>query len=146
MPKYYSELIQSFFVVVFMEQLVALCVEPGDQDSAAKFNATLKNALADEKLGQEKAQMDAETLSWVVKEIKKTTNHLMAHVPSLETQVKNLNNKIVDLNTELGARELFLEQTTAAKDDFQHQSTRLMNKLEGKYSSSRHLSLITLFY
>jgi hypothetical protein len=50
MPKYYSELIQSFFVVVFMEQLVALGVEPGDQDSAAKFNATLKNELADEKL------------------------------------------------------------------------------------------------
>jgi hypothetical protein len=45
--------------------------------------------------------------------------------------VKNLNKKIADLNTELDARELSLEQTTVAKDDFQRQSTWLAKKLEG---------------
>jgi hypothetical protein len=49
----------------------------------------------------------------------KTVDQPAAHVPSLATQVKNLNDKIADPNTELHARELSLEQTTAAKDDFQ---------------------------
>jgi TolA-binding protein len=61
--------------------------------------------------------------------MKKTVNQLMAHVPSLETQVENLNDKIAELNTELRARELRLEWTTSIKDDFQHQSTRLTKKL-----------------
>jgi TolA-binding protein len=61
--------------------------------------------------------------------MKKTVNQLMAHVPSLETQVENLNDKIAKLNTELRARELRLERTTSIKDDFQHQSTRLTKKL-----------------
>jgi hypothetical protein len=33
-----------------MEQLAALDIEPGDQDSAAKSLAALKNELAEEKL------------------------------------------------------------------------------------------------
>jgi hypothetical protein len=52
--------------------------------------------------------------------MKKTTDQLAAQVPSLETQVKNMNDKITDLNIELCVRELNLDQTTAAKDDFQH--------------------------
>jgi septal ring factor EnvC (AmiA/AmiB activator) len=91
--------------------------------------------LAEEKLAQEKAQAVAESLSWAVEEIKRSTDQLVTHVPSLETQVKNLNDKIINLNTELRARELGLERTTAAKEDFQRQSTRLTKKLEGKYSS-----------
>jgi hypothetical protein len=33
-----------------MEQLLALIIEPGDQESAAKSIATLKNELADKKM------------------------------------------------------------------------------------------------
>jgi septal ring factor EnvC (AmiA/AmiB activator) len=99
--------------------------------------------LAEEKLAREKAQIDVETLTRAVEEMKKTTNQLTAQVPSLETQVKNLNDKITYLHIELRARELNLERTNAAKHDFQRQSTRLTNKLEGKYSSFLyHLSLM----
>jgi septal ring factor EnvC (AmiA/AmiB activator) len=97
--------------------------QPGDYDSAAKSLTTRKNELAKEKLAREKAQADAESLSRAVEEIKKIADQLVAHVPSLETQVKNLNDKIIDLNIDLQARELSLEQTTAAKDDFQRQNT-----------------------
>jgi hypothetical protein len=48
--------------------------------------------------------------------------------------VKNLNDKVTDLNVELWARELGVERTTAAKDDFQLQNTWLTKKLEGNTS------------
>jgi uncharacterized protein YlxW (UPF0749 family) len=80
----------------------------GDQNSAANTITALK------------FQTTTESLSWVVEEPKHMVDHLKAYVPSLEAQVKTLNNKIADLNTELHARELSIEHTTAAKDDFQH--------------------------
>jgi peptidoglycan hydrolase CwlO-like protein len=146
MPEYASELTPSFFAVAFMEQLAALGVKPRDQDSTAKSIVALKNELSEEKLAWEKAQKYIETLSWTVKEIKKIADQLTAHIPSLETKVKNLNDKIANLNTKLCVRELSLERTTAAKDYFQSQSTRLIKKLEVMYSSSRRLSLIPLSY
>jgi peptidoglycan hydrolase CwlO-like protein len=135
MLEYNSELTLSFFAAALLDQLAALDVEPGDQDSAAKSLANLKNELAKKRLAQEKAQADVESLSRVVEDIKKIADQLVAHIPSLETQVKNLNDKIADLNTVLQTRELILEQTTTAKDDFQRQNTRLTKKLEGKHSS-----------
>jgi hypothetical protein len=53
-------------------------------------------------------------------------------IPSMETKVKNL---IADQNVELHTREMSLERTTAAKYDFQRQSTRLKKKLKGRYSN-----------
>jgi hypothetical protein len=50
------------------------------------------------------------------------------------------------LKHELCARELSLEHTTAAKDDFQHQSTQLTKELKGTYSSPYRLSLLSVFY
>jgi hypothetical protein len=144
MPEYAPELTPSFYAAAFMDQLAALGVEPRDQDSVTKSIAALKNELADDKLAQEKAQTDAEALSRAIEEIKKTTDQLAAQVPSLKTQVKNLNDKVANLNIELRARELSLERTTTAKYDFQRQSTRLTKKLEGMYSSSHRLSLISL--
>jgi hypothetical protein len=46
-----------------MAQHTTLGIEPGNQDSAAKSFAALKNELAKEKAAQEKAQADAETLA-----------------------------------------------------------------------------------
>jgi uncharacterized coiled-coil protein SlyX len=54
----------------------------------------------------------------VVEELKKVTDLLTTYVPSLEAQVKMLNDTIADLNTELCTRELSLERTSAAMDDF----------------------------
>jgi hypothetical protein len=121
-----------------MEQLVALDIEHRDQDSTVKSLATLKNELAEKKLTQEKAQIDAETLTRVVEELKKTTYQVVVWVPSLEDQVKQLDNKILDLLTELQARELYLKQTTVANDYLQCQGTRLTKKLE-----SMHLFLLS---
>jgi predicted nucleic acid-binding Zn-ribbon protein len=84
-----------------MEQLVALGVEPGDQDSTTKSLTSLKNELAKEKLAQEKAQTDVETLTWAVEELNKTTNQLTTWVHSLGDQVKHLDNKVLDLLTKL---------------------------------------------
>jgi outer membrane murein-binding lipoprotein Lpp len=50
--------------------------------------------------------------------MKNTADQLASQVPSLETHVKNLNDKITDLNAELRANELRLERTTTTKDDF----------------------------
>jgi hypothetical protein len=61
-----------------MEQLTALDVEPGDQDSTAKSLTTLKNELAKEKLAWEKAQADDDTLSRAIEEMKKTIDQLSA--------------------------------------------------------------------
>jgi chromosome segregation ATPase len=144
MPEYNSELTLSFFTATFMEQFAALGREPGDHDSATKSIFTLKNELAEEKLAREKAQADADTLSQAVEEMKKAVDKLAAHVPSLEAHVKNMNDKIIDLNIELCSRELSLERTTTAKDDFQHQGTRQTKKLKGNHSSPCRLSLMFL--
>jgi uncharacterized coiled-coil DUF342 family protein len=81
--------------------------------------ATLRKKLADEKQAQEEHKKDAKTLFWAVEELKKMADQLSVYVPSLEAQVKSLNETIADLNTELHVRELSLERTTATKDDFQ---------------------------
>jgi predicted nucleic acid-binding Zn-ribbon protein len=47
------------------------------------------------------AQVEAETLTRAIEELKKTSYQFAAQVPSLEEKVKDLNNKIIDLLTEL---------------------------------------------
>jgi hypothetical protein len=65
----------------------------------------------------EKAQADVEILAWPVEEPKKMADKLTTQVPSLEDQVKHLDNKVIDSLTELHDRELCPERTTAANDD-----------------------------
>jgi chromosome segregation ATPase len=115
-----------------MGQLTSLDVEPGDQDSTAKSLASLKDELVAEKTTCEMAQVEAETLTRVVEELKKTANQFAAQVPSLEEKVKYLDNKIIDLLTELCTRELCLERTIKANDDYKSQNTRLTKKFESK--------------
>jgi hypothetical protein len=116
-----------------MAQLAALGVEPGDWGSVAKSIATLENELDEEKVAREKAQANAKTLTWAVEELKKTTHQLTAQVPTLEDQVKHMDNKILNLLTKLWAKELCLQRTTAANDDLPCQGTRLTKKLESMY-------------
>jgi hypothetical protein len=61
-----------------MEQLTTLDVELGDQDSAIKLFATLKNELAEEKAARVKAQADAETLAREVEDLKKMVDRFAA--------------------------------------------------------------------
>jgi ribosomal protein L11 len=61
-----------------MEQLLALGVEPGDENSAAKSLAALKIELVQEKVTRKKAQIEAKTLTRAVDELKETTDQLTA--------------------------------------------------------------------
>jgi hypothetical protein len=84
------------------------------------------------KVAWEKAQDDVEILAWPVEEPKKMADKLTTQVPSLEDQVKHLDNKLIDSLTELHDRELCPERTTAANDDLQCQVTRQRKKSESK--------------
>jgi uncharacterized protein YpuA (DUF1002 family) len=100
--------------IAFMEQLMALSVEPGDQDSAAKFLAALKSELAAKKATQEKAQADI--LARAIGDLKKKADGLAAQVPFLDEKVNHLDNKVLDRLTEIHAKELSLERTTKANE------------------------------
>jgi hypothetical protein len=67
-----------------MEQIMALGVEPGGQDSAAKCLAAVKSELAVEKAAWEIAPAEPETFAGVVGNLKKTADKLTTHVPILE--------------------------------------------------------------
>jgi hypothetical protein len=67
-----------------MEQLLALSVKPGDQDSAAKSLVALKTKLAEEKDAREKVQSENETLARVVDDLKKSADRFAAQIPDLE--------------------------------------------------------------
>jgi cell division protein FtsB len=84
-----------------MAQLAAIRVKHGNQDSTTKSFAALKNVVPENKVAWEKSQADTETLTMAVEELKKTIDKLAARVPSLEDEVKHLDNKVLDSLTEL---------------------------------------------
>jgi hypothetical protein len=71
-------------------------------------------------------------LTRAVKDLKIFTDKSAAQVPILEEKVKHLENKVVDRLDEVRARELCLERTTIANDDYKKQNARLTRKLENK--------------
>jgi hypothetical protein len=75
-----------------MEQLMALGMVPGDPDSSAKAFAGLRTELAKEKAAWEKAQIDLETLTWVVGDLKISADRFTAQIAALEEKVKHLCN------------------------------------------------------
>jgi hypothetical protein len=116
-----------FCLVVFMEQLMALGIEPGDKDSAARYLASLKSELADEKAAWKEAKVEVQALARVVVD-KKMTDKFTVQIPELEE-------KVMDGLTELRTKELSLEQTTKANEDYKSQNAWLTKKLENKLSS-----------
>jgi hypothetical protein len=46
-----------------MEQLMTLSIHPGDKDSAARYLASLKSELADEKAARNVAKDEVQTLA-----------------------------------------------------------------------------------
>jgi hypothetical protein len=98
-----------------MEQLMALGVEPGDKDSAARYLASLKSELADEKAVWKEAKVEVQALARVVVDMKKMTDKFTVQIPELEE-------KVMDGLTELCTKELSLEQTTKANEDYKSQN------------------------
>jgi hypothetical protein len=56
--------------VVYRDQLIALGIVPGDTDSATKAFADLKTKLDNEKAVSKAAQIEVDTLSRAVKDLK----------------------------------------------------------------------------
>jgi predicted nucleic acid-binding Zn-ribbon protein len=98
-----------------------------------KAFADLKADLEEEKATRLSAQIEAYVLSRAVRDLKMYTDRFAGHIPTLEDQVKNLENKVVDGLNEVRARELCLERTTQDNGDYQKQVTQLTEKLESKF-------------
>jgi hypothetical protein len=76
-------------------------------------------------------------LTRVVKDLKISANRFATRIPTLEDKVTHLEDKVVHGLNEVRARELCLERTNWANDDFTKQNAQLTKKLESK--SLRHI-------
>jgi hypothetical protein len=104
---------------------MALGNVPKDQDSAAKAFVDLKTKLDMEKASRIAAQIKIEMLTRAVKDLKIFANRFAARIPTLEDKVKHLGDKVVDGLNEVRARELCLERTNRANDDYKKQNAQL---------------------
>jgi chromosome segregation ATPase len=111
---------------------MALGIVPGDPYSATKVFADLKNKLDNEKVAQKSAQTEVDMLARAVKNLKILADKFAAQIPTLDDNVKYLKNKVVDGFNEVRARELYLEHTTRANEDYKKQNAQLTKKLESK--------------
>jgi predicted nucleic acid-binding Zn-ribbon protein len=97
-------------IAEYKDQLMALGVIPGAPGSEAK--AELKVALGKEKDARVTTQVEADVLSWAVRDLKVSTNRLASQIPTLEDKVKHLEDKVVEGLNGVRAQELYLESTT----------------------------------
>jgi predicted nucleic acid-binding Zn-ribbon protein len=112
-------------LTVFLEQLTSLGVDPKDNDSAARYLASLKSELSDEKAARKEDKDELQTLAQACANLKKTADKFAAQVTELEQ-------KVLDGLSELCAKELSLERTIKANEDYKSQNARLTKKLESK--------------
>jgi phage-related tail protein len=91
-----------------MKLLMALSINPGNRDSAAKTFTGLRAKPAKEKAAWEKDEAEVETLAWAVKYLKDSADKFAAQIPRLEEKVKHLENKVIDMLNNAHAKELSL--------------------------------------
>jgi hypothetical protein len=115
-----------------MDQLMALGVILGDSNSAAKAFADLRDELAKGNAAWEMAQVEVGTLTQAAESLKSSADKFAAQIPILEEKVKHLDGKVIDGLSEIRARELCLECTTKANDNYKSQNAQLTKKLESK--------------
>jgi hypothetical protein len=114
------------------KKAMALGIIPGDPDSTSKAFADVKTELDKEKAAQKAAQIEVDTLTQTINDLKIFADKFAARIPTLEDQVKHLENKVVDGLNEIRAQELYLEGTTLVNNDYKEQNTQLTRKLESK--------------
>jgi hypothetical protein len=103
----------------YKDQLMALGIIPSAPGSEEKAFADLKVYLDEEKATRVVAQDGADILSRAVRNLKVSTNRFASQIPTLEDKIKHLEDKVVEGLKEARARELCLEHTTQANDDYQ---------------------------
>jgi hypothetical protein len=106
---------------------MALGVIPDDLDSATKAFADLKAELDKEKTARtvkDIAYTKVDTLTRAVKDLRISADKFTAQIPTLKEKVKHLENKVVDGLNKVRARELCLEHTTRANDDYKKQNAQ----------------------
>jgi hypothetical protein len=121
---------------------MALGIVLGDPDSAIKAFVDLKTDLDKEKAAQITGQIEIDVLARAVKDPKISTNRIATQILTLKDKVKHLEDKDVDGLNEVRARELCLECTTRANDDYKKQNSLLTKKLESKSFGS----IITFYH
>jgi chromosome segregation ATPase len=111
---------------------MALGIILGDPNSATKAFANLKAELDKEKSAQIASQVEIDVLTRAVKDLKISADKFATQIPNLEDKVNHLENKVVDGLNEVRSRELCLECTTQANNDYRKQNAQLTKKLESK--------------
>jgi chromosome segregation ATPase len=89
--------------------------------------------LDKEKAAQKIAQIEFDTLTRAIKDLKITAGKFATQIPTLEYRVKHLESKVVEGLNEISAKELGLEHTTAVNDEYRKQNAQLTKKLESKF-------------
>jgi uncharacterized protein (DUF3084 family) len=97
---------------------MALSIFPGDPDSAAKAFTDLKIEQDKEKVAQKIAQIEVDTLTRAIKDLKISADKFATQISTLEDMVKHLENNVVHGLNEVRARERCLERTTIMNDDY----------------------------
>jgi hypothetical protein len=80
----------------YKDQLHALGDIPGAPSSEAKSFADLKVDLDEEKAARVIAQVEADVLSLVVRNMKVSVDRFASQIPTLEDKVKHLEDKVVE--------------------------------------------------
>jgi uncharacterized protein YktB (UPF0637 family) len=112
---------------------MAFGIIPGALDSASKAFADLKADLDEERAARLTTQIEVDVLTRAIRDLKISADRFATKIPTLEDKVKkHLENKVVDGLNNIRARELCLERTTSANDDYQKQNAQLAKKLESE--------------
>jgi hypothetical protein len=112
---------------------MALGVIPGAPSSKAKAFVDLEADLDEKKVTRVTAQIEADVLSRVVRDLKFFADMFAIQIPTLEDKVKHLEDKVAEGLNKIRAWELCLEHITRANDDYQTQDAWLTKKLESKF-------------
>jgi chromosome segregation ATPase len=123
---------------------MALGIIPHNLDSVTIAFAALNANLDEEKAAQLTADIEIDVLTQAIKDMKISADRFVTRIPTLEDKVKHLENKVVDMLNEVRARELYLERTTQANDDYQKQVSKLTKKLESKSFGCFQRALLSL--
>jgi hypothetical protein len=85
-----------FCLAEYKDQLMALGVILGAPGSESKAFTDLKVDLDEEIAARVTAQIEADVLSWAVRDLKISANRFATQIPTLEDKVKHLEDKVVE--------------------------------------------------